>query len=239
MCETIAGQAAMYILEARALEKAYGAGANKVHALREVDLCVKEGEFLAVMGPSGSGKSTLLHVLGGLVAPSAGQILLEGADLAKLDDDQRTLVRRKRLGFIFQSFNLLPTLTAEENVAMPLALAGLASAQSRSLARELLELVGMTPRRSHVPAQLSGGEQQRVALARALVIQPAVLLADEPTGNLDSATGQQVAALLRSLVDGKRATVALATHDPSLAAHADRIVHLHDGRIVREEIRSA
>lgn len=228
----------MNILEARALERAYGAGPTKVQALRQVDLCVKKGEFLAVMGPSGSGKSTLLHVLGGLVEPSAGQILLEGEDLASMGDEQRTLVRRKRLGFIFQSFNLLPTLTAEENVAMPLALDGLSSAQSRSLARELLELVGMTPRQSHLPAQLSGGEQQRVAIARALVIQPAVLLADEPTGNLDSATGQQVAALLRSLVDDKRATVALATHDPSLAACADRIVHLQDGRVVREENRS-
>jgi putative ABC transport system ATP-binding protein len=181
------------------------------------------------MGPSGSGKSTLLHILGGVESPTGGSVLLEQTDLASLNDDQRTLLRRKRMGFIFQSFNLLPTFTAEENVALPLDLGGTSAKQARRRAREALGMVGMAHRREHLPSALSGGEQQRVAIARSLVVEPALLLADEPTGNLDSANGQQVTALLRKLVDQQNQTIVMVTHDVNVAAQADRLVRLRDG----------
>lgn len=222
----------MYVLETRGLRKNYGAeGEVCVHALRGVDLQVRKGELLAIMGPSGSGKSTLLHILGGVETPSSGQVLLEGIDLATMNDDQRTIMRRERMGFIFQSFNLLPAFTAEENVALPLELGGTSSSEARKRAIEALKLVSIAHRRDHIPSAMSGGEQQRVAIARALVMRPALLLADEPTGNLDSANGRQVTALLRRLATQEDQTIVMVTHDSSVAAQADRLVRLRDGLV--------
>jgi putative ABC transport system ATP-binding protein len=219
------------VLEAHALTKTYGEGELRVEALRGVNLRVEKGELLAIMGPSGSGKSTLLHLLGGVAAATSGQVLLEGVDLATLSDDRRTVIRRQRIGFIFQSFNLLPTLTAEENVSLSLELGGVPTGEARRRALASLELVGMAHRKTHLPSMLSGGEQQRVAIARTLVIEPAMVLADEPTGNLDSANGRQVTALLRRLSSERRQTIVMVTHDPNVAAKADRLVCLRDGRV--------
>lgn len=219
------------VLQARALTRVFGSGESRVEALGGVDLCVQPGEFLAIMGPSGSGKSTLLHLLGGVDAPTSGQVLLEDVDLATLTDERRTLMRRRRIGFIFQSFNLLPTLTAEENVSLPLELDGVGSGDARKRARAALGLVGVEHRLGHLPGAMSGGEQQRVAIARALVIEPALLLADEPTGNLDSANGRQVTTLLRRLVDERGQTIVMVTHDSGVAGHADRLVLLRDGLV--------
>jgi putative ABC transport system ATP-binding protein len=219
------------VLEARELAKTYGEGHARVEALRGIDLAVQAGEFLAIMGPSGSGKSTLLHLLAGVEQPTSGQVLLEGRDLAQLDDDERTLIRRRRMGFVFQHFNLLPTLTAAENVTLPLLLDGVSPSEARERGTAALTLVNMEHRQTHLPSELSGGEQQRVAVARALVIQPALLLADEPTGNLDSDAGQQVVDLLRRLVRERRQTIVIVTHDAQVAAQADSIVHVRDGRL--------
>jgi len=224
----------MHLLELRALKKTYGAGELRVEALRGIDLKVEPGEFLAIMGPSGSGKSTLLHMLGGVDRATSGQMLLEGADLSAMSDDQRTILRRERIGFVFQSFNLLPTLSAEENVALPLELGGMPTSQAQDRAAVVLERVGMLRRRRHLPSMLSGGEQQRVAIARALAIEPALLLADEPTGNLDTANGRQVTTLLGQLVDEQRQTIVMVTHDPSVAEQADRLICLHDGLIASD-----
>jgi putative ABC transport system ATP-binding protein len=221
----------MDVIEVRRLTKSYGDGPLAVHALRGVDLSVRKGEFLAIMGPSGSGKSTLLHLLGGIESPTSGEILLEGVPLSAMGDDARTLLRRRRIGLVFQSFNLLPAFTAEENVGIPLLLDGVGRAELQRRAAEMLELVRMAHRRGHVPGALSGGEQQRLAIARALVIRPAILLADEPTGNLDSASGAQVTTLLRQLVDDRQQTVIMVTHDLAVAQRADRIVRLRDGQI--------
>jgi putative ABC transport system ATP-binding protein len=226
----------MNVIETRGLKKAYGSGDTRVDALRGIDLRVQHGEFLAIMGPSGSGKSTLLHILGGIEVPSDGQALLEGTDMATLDDDERTLIRRTRIGFIFQSFNLLPAFTAEENVSLPLDLGGMPAAEARRRAVESLKLVGVAHRRNHIPSALSGGEQQRVAIARALAIRPAILLADEPTGNLDSMNGQQVTTLLRNLVDEEKQTIVMVTHDGGVAAQADRLVRLRDG-LIENDVR--
>jgi len=225
----------MYVLEARGLKKVYGEAEARVEALRGVDLQVTAGEMVAIMGPSGSGKSTLLALLGGVDVPTEGCVLLEGVDLASLSDDQRTMLRRRRIGFVFQSFNLLPILTALENVALPLELDGVSSSEARHRAQQMLEWVGLEDRHHHVPSHLSGGEQQRVAVARALVIQPALVLADEPTGNLDSVNGQRLTSLLRRLVDEHHQTIVMVTHDPEVASHADRIIHIRDGRVEREE----
>lgn len=225
----------MFVLETRQVRKSFGEGDAQVEALRGVDLGVSKGEMLAIMGRSGSGKSTLLTLLGGVDVPSAGQVLLEGVDLATLSDDQRTLIRRRRIGFVFQSFNLLPILTAEENVALPLELDGIASPAALAKAGKMLELVGLEKRRKHLPGKLSGGEQQRVAIARALVIEPAIVLADEPTGNLDSANGKRITSVLRDLVDEHGQTLVLVTHDPVVAAQADRVIYLADGQVEREE----
>jgi putative ABC transport system ATP-binding protein len=227
----------MYVLETRDLRKSFGEGEAAVEALRGVSLGVAAGEMLAIMGRSGSGKSTLLTLLGGVDTPTSGQVLLEGADLAQMDDDQRTLIRRRRIGFVFQAFNLLPILTAEENVSLPLELDGVPAAEARQRAQRVLEMVGLTSRREHLPGKLSGGEQQRVAIARALVIEPAIVLADEPTGNLDSTNSKRITQVLRELVDQHGQTIVLVTHDPAVAEHADRVIFLHDGQIEREELR--
>lgn len=222
-------------VEIQGLTKVYGQGEARVEALRGVDLRVARGEFVAVMGPSGSGKSTLLHLIGGLDGPSTGQVCVGGDDLGALDDNRLTLLRRRRIGFIFQAFNLLDVLTAEENVAVPLIIDGVPEREAHDRARAVLDLVDIGHRRDHVPGQLSGGEQQRVAIARSLVTAPLLLLADEPTGNLDSATSDQVMSLLRQLVDSRGQTILMVTHNARHAAMADRLLRLRDGRIVEQQ----
>jgi putative ABC transport system ATP-binding protein len=222
------------VLEARDLHKEYRLGQVIVDALDGVDLSVARGEFVAVMGPSGSGKSTLLHLLGGLDLPSGGQVLLGHRPLEHLSDDDLTLLRRRQVGFIFQFFNLLPTLTAAENVALPLLLDGQKLDDHRARVDRLLELVGLADRRGHRPGQLSGGEQQRVAIARAFINEPRIVLADEPTGNLDSRSGARVLDLLRRACKEMAVSVVMVTHDPRAAAYADRVLFLRDGILVRE-----
>jgi putative ABC transport system ATP-binding protein len=225
---------AKIILEARNLRKKYQMGEMEVQALGGLDFQVTKGEFVAIMGPSGSGKSTMLHLLGGLDVPTEGEVTLAGQQLSVLDDKQATLVRRHNIGFVFQFFNLLPTLTAEENIALPLVIDGKNLRQYQSRIDALLALVGLSERRHHKPDQLSGGEQQRVALARALVTEPAIVLADEPTGNLDSKTGTLIMELLqRSCQELEQALIAV-THDARAATYADRVVFLRDGKIVKE-----
>lgn len=219
------------ILQTTNLRKQYQMGEVMVNALRGVDFAVEKGEFVAIMGPSGSGKSTLLHLLGGLDAPSDGDVLLGGKRLAHLSDDEVTIVRRRQIGFIFQFFNLLPTLSAAENVALPLLIDGRSIDDYTDRIAELLELVGLGDRRDHKPDQLSGGQQQRVAIARALVTDPVIVLADEPTGNLDSQSGTEVLQLLRRACDDQQQTIIMVTHDPKAAEYADRVVRLKDGLI--------
>lgn len=222
----------MPITEARGLKKQYTLGEHKVNALAGLDFVVEKGEFVALMGPSGSGKSTLLHLLGGLDRPSGGEVTLAGKRLSLLNDNQITLVRRRNVGFVFQFFNLLPILTAEENVALPLIIDGKDLRKHQARIDRLLKLVGLTDRRHHRPDQLSGGEQQRVSIARALVTEPAIVLADEPTGNLDSRTGSVIMSLLRRSCDELGQTIVVVTHDPRAATYADRVIFLRDGRIV-------
>jgi putative ABC transport system ATP-binding protein len=224
----------MPILETKALRKQYTMGEHQVNALVGVDFLVEKGEFVAIMGPSGSGKSTLLHLLGGLDKPSDGEVTLADHRFSILNDNQATLVRRHNVGFVFQFFNLLPTLSAEENIALPLIIDGQDLRKYQSRINTLLQLVGLTDRRRHKPDQLSGGEQQRVALARALVTEPAIVLADEPTGNLDSKTGTAIMDLLRRSCDELGQTVLVVTHDSRAAAYADRAVFLKDGQIVKQ-----
>ena len=219
------------ILEAQALKKTYTMGEHEVKALAGVDFFVEKGEFVAIMGPSGSGKSTLLHLLGGLDKPSDGEVTLAGQRFSILSDKEATLVRRHNIGFIFQFFNLLPTLSTDENVALPLLIDGQNLRKYQARIDAMLELVGLAERRHHKPDQLSGGEQQRVAIARALVTEPAMVLADEPTGNLDSKTGTVIMELLRRSCDELGQTVVIVTHDARAAAYADRVVFLADGRI--------
>ncbi|MBN1656972.1 MAG: ABC transporter ATP-binding protein [Anaerolineae bacterium] len=224
----------MSILQTHSLQKQYIMGEVAVNALCGVDFVVQPGEFVAVMGPSGSGKSTLLHLLGGLDAPSDGEVTLGGRRLAHLSDDEVTIIRRRQVGFIFQFFNLLPTLNAAENVALPLLIDGKRIEEYAERINSLLALVGLDDRAHHRPDQLSGGQQQRVAIARALVTDPAIVLADEPTGNLDRKSGHEVLDLLRRACDEKRQTIVMVTHDPFAAAYADRVVFLRDGAIIRE-----
>jgi putative ABC transport system ATP-binding protein len=209
-------------------------GETTVHALADVDLSVEPGEFVTVMGPSGSGKSTLLHLLGGLDRPSSGEVTLDGQRLSNQSDKQVTLMRRRKIGFVFQFFNLLPTLSAQENVSLPILIDRRPLRAYRERIDELLALVGLGERCDHKPDQLSGGEQQRVAIARALVTHPAILLADEPTGNLDSQAGDEVLRLLRQTCDKEGQTIVMVTHDPRAASYADRIVFLKDGRMAGE-----
>jgi putative ABC transport system ATP-binding protein len=212
--------------------KAYGSGDARVTAVAGVDLRIERGEFVVVAGPSGSGKTTLLQLLGALDRPTSGSIAFEGRDLAGLGDGDLARLRRDTLGFVFQQFNLIPTLTATQNVEVAMAPTGLARAARRMRARELLERVGLGARRSHLPSQLSGGEQQRVAIARALANEPDVVLADEPTGNLDTTTGEEIIRLLRGLWELEGLSVVLITHDPAVAGAAPRVVRLRDGRIL-------
>lgn len=219
------------LIKATALARRYPMGKAFVDALRGVDLEVSAGEFVALVGPSGSGKSTLLHLIGGLVRPTGGEIWVNGLELGQSSDRELVVYRRDTLGFIFQSFNLLPIKSAWENVAVPMMLGGVAPAQRKERALDILEQLGLGQRANHRPAELSGGEQQRVAIARALANHPRVLLADEPTGNLDSRTGGEIMALLKRLVRDEGLTLLLVTHDMNVAGFADRIVHLKDGTV--------
>lgn len=224
----------MNVIRTDSLTRVYGDAERKVHALKNVNFKVNEGEFVAIMGPSGSGKSTLLYLLGGLDQPSEGTVYLDDKDISMLSDKALSEVRRQKIGFVFQFFNLIPVLTAEENVAMPLILDGVPRAEALRRAAESLQKVGLADRKTHRPSELSGGQQQRVAVARALVTDPTIILGDEPTGNLDSKSGDEVISLLRQIVDDFGRTIILVTHDPRVAAHADRIVFLKDGEIVDE-----
>jgi putative ABC transport system ATP-binding protein len=220
------------VVACRDLSKRYGEGATAVDALRGVSVAFAPASFTAIMGPSGSGKSTLMHLLAGLDSATEGDVWLGGSNLKGLGDAELTRLRRKRVGFVFQSFNLLPVLTAEENIVLPLRIAG--EEIDREWLERLLVAVDLQDRRRHRPSELSGGQQQRVALARALMTRPAVIFADEPTGNLDSASSEVVLDMLRRAVDRFQQTIVIVTHDPQAAARADRIVFLSDGRVVRE-----
>jgi putative ABC transport system ATP-binding protein len=224
----------MAVLEAKDLHKRYQIGQHSIEALAGVDFVVEQGEFVAIMGPSGSGKSTLLHLLGGLDNPSQGEITLANKQLSKLSEKQATLARRHNVGFVFQFFNLLPTLTAEENILLPVIIDGKDPRKYAERLSRMLALVGLEDRRTHKPDQLSGGEQQRVAIARALITQPAILLADEPTGNLDSKTGTAIMELLRRSAEELNQTVIVVTHDPKAAAYASRVVFLRDGSVITQ-----
>ena len=225
----------MPIVEAKQLTKVYGKGETAVTALDGVNLRIEHGEFVAVMGPSGCGKSTLLHLLGGLDQPTSGWVKMDGLDLAQLNDDDLTELRRRKIGFVFQFFNLIPTLTVEENVILPLELGGLNGSEARSRVATLLDAVGLRDRLQTFPDRLSGGEQQRVAIARALVHDPLLVLADEPTGNLDEETGRQVLALLDRLTRQAGKNMILVTHSPEAAAYADRVLYLRDGQLNSSE----
>jgi putative ABC transport system ATP-binding protein len=223
------------MMELLNVTKTYHQGRRDVHALRGVSLCIAAGEFVSIMGPSGSGKSTLMHLLGALDTPTSGRALFQGRDLQTLSDRERALLRRRHIGFVFQFFNLLPTLTAVENVALPLLLGGEARGQALRQALLALERMGMKERAEHFSEELSGGEMQRVAVARALVTEPEAVLCDEPTGNLDSAASAELLALLRALPEAGRRSVVLVTHDHGAAAHADRIVSIRDGLVDGEK----
>jgi putative ABC transport system ATP-binding protein len=219
------------IIEVRDLRKVYRAGDVEIHALRGVNLTVEAGELLCVVGPSGSGKSTLFHILGGLTPPTSGQVLIGGRDLSRLSDAARTELRKKMVGFVFQKYNLLPTLSAADNIAIARYIAGTGTVPDPKF-EEMLELLGIGQRMNHKPRALSGGEQQRVAIARAIVNHPAILLADEPTGNLDSKNSEAVLGVLRDLNERLGQTVLMITHDLNVAAYGHRIVHMLDGEIV-------
>jgi putative ABC transport system ATP-binding protein len=222
------------IIAANGLHKRYQMGEVTVEALRGTDFTVQQGEFVTIMGPSGSGKSTLMHLLGGLDDASDGEITLAGQRLTQLSDDTLTITRRREIGFIFQFFNLIPTLTAAENIALPLLIDGKRIDDYQARIDELLTLVGLADRKDHKPHQLSGGQQQRVAIARALVTEPKLILADEPTGNLDSDSGKAVLDLLRRACDDKGQTIVMVTHDKRAAAIADRVVFLKDGQVIHD-----
>jgi len=220
------------VVAAWAVTRRYGEQDSAVDALRGVSMRVPPGEFTAVMGPSGSGKSTLMHILAGLDVPTTGQVWIGGEEITDMSDDELTLLRRRRIGFIFQFFNLLPMLTAEQNVVLPLSIAG--EKPERDWVDEVIGQVGLSDRRNHRPSELSGGQQQRVAIARALVSRPTILFADEPTGNLDSTTSEEILTLMRESVDTLGQTTLMVTHDASAAAIADRILFLADGSIVED-----
>ena len=227
-----APSAAGAAVEARELTRRYGEGETAVDALRGVDLTVRSGELVAVMGPSGSGKSTLMHILAGLDTPTTGTVSIAGTEITGLSDAKLTHLRRDHIGFVFQFFNLLPMLTAEENIVLPLSIAG--EKPDKPWLEELLGRTGLASRRSHRPSELSGGEQQRVAISRALITRPTILFADEPTGNLDSKTSSEILNLMRASTDDYGQTIVMVTHDPISASYSNRVVILADGRIVDE-----
>jgi putative ABC transport system ATP-binding protein len=224
----------MAIIEAKSVSKTYDTGRVKVEALKGVDLTVEKGEMMAIMGPSGCGKTTMLNCLSGLDDLSGGHVLLEGKDIHAMRDDQRTTYRAQKMGFIFQNFNLLPVLTAAENVELPLLLVGVSLKEAREKAVKALALVGMEERKDHKPAELSGGQQQRVTIARSLVNEPAIVWADEPTGNLDTENSVEVIELMKTLNKEKGLTFVIVTHDPSVGKKCQRVVEMSNGKIINE-----
>ena len=224
----------MFIIQTENLSKKYGKGITSVIALDQVNIAITAGEFVAVMGPSGCGKSTLMHLLGGLDRPTEGRVLIDDINIAEMADDDLTILRRRKIGFVFQFFNLIPVLSAVENAGLPLLLDGMKPDIARQKAAEWLDRFGLSERHDNRPDQLSGGQQQRVAIARALVAEPSLILADEPTGNLDTHSGDEIAALLKSISKEYNRTVVMVTHDPRVAAYADRIIFLKDGLVVDE-----
>ena len=226
------------LIQLRGVSKRYGSGAAELMALKGIDLDIAAGEFVAIMGPSGSGKSTAMNVIGCLDTPSAGEYLFRGVPVQSLSRDQRALLRRRQLGFVFQGFNLLPRTSAQENVELPLLYRGESAGARRKAAREALALVGLQGREGHSPAELSGGQQQRVAIARALVTQPAVLLADEPTGNLDSQRSREIMELLVALNRERGITIVMVTHESDMAAFARRVVRFVDGRVDSDHLNT-
>jgi len=224
----------MSLIQAENLTKVYGTGETAITALDHANLTVNAGEFVAVMGPSGCGKSTLLHLIGGLDRPTAGSVSIDGQPIAKMSDDTVTKLRRRKIGFVFQFFNLIPILSSVENASLPLLLDGGSSAKAKQKAKEWLTKVGLGQRLASRPDQLSAGQQQRVAIARALITDPVLVLADEPTGNLDTKSSDEIAGLLQQVAKEWGRAVLMVTHDPRIAAHAERIVFLKDGKIVKE-----
>lgn len=224
------------LLEVKDIRKSFGGGDHRVDALRSIHFSMNEGEFVGIMGSSGSGKSTLMHILGGMERPSNGKIYVEGEDVSHIlfNEPRSTIFRREKIGFVFQSFNLLSALTAEENIALPLILSGMSKRDIKEATEEMLQFVGLYERRKHRPSQLSGGQQQRVAIARALVHRPPILFADEPTGNLDTKTTGEILNLFAMMREKYNQSILIVTHDPTVAAHVDRVIFLKDGQIERE-----
>lgn len=223
----------MEILKVSGLTKTYGKGENSVEALKDANLSINEGEFVAVIGASGSGKSTMLHLLGGLDIPTVGKVIIKGEDLYGLKEEKRALFRRRHIGFVFQSFNLMPVLTVEENIALPMIMDNVE--MDKEYLDELLELLNLKERRKHLPSQISGGQQQRVAIGRALAYKPAILFADEPTGNLDSKNSKEVIELLKASAKKYNQTLIIITHDMNIASQAERVIHIEDGKIIKDE----
>lgn len=221
----------MEVLHTEALKKYYGSEENQVKALDGIDLSIKQGEFVAIVGTSGSGKSTLLHMLGGLDRPTAGKVYVEDKDIFSLEDDALTIFRRRKIGFVFQAFNLVPVLNVYENIVLPIELDG--NSVDKNYVNQVIDALGLTEKINSMPNQLSGGQQQRVAIARALATKPAIVLADEPTGNLDSATSQDVLSLLKVTGQNFNQTIVMITHNEEIAQMADRIIHIEDGKIVK------
>ncbi len=221
------------IVECIDVKKIYRIGQVKVNALRGITLTVNKGEFVSIMGPSGCGKTTLLNIIGSLDTPTEGKVILDGIDISKASEDKLTEIRRDKVGFVFQFYNLLPILTALENVELPMLIAGVPKRKRIERARHLLELVGLGAREQHRPDELSGGERQRVAIARALANNPAILLADEPTGDLDTETGQEILRLMKELNRSEQQTIIMVTHDPNVAAVTDKVYHIRDGKVER------
>jgi putative ABC transport system ATP-binding protein len=224
------------MMELVEVTKTYQQGTRTVHAVRGVSLVVNAGEFVSIMGPSGSGKSTLLHLMGALDTPTSGEAFFQGASIQKMSDRQRSLLRRNRIGFVFQFFNLIPTLRAEENVALPLLLGGQRRSSALKQAAAVLERVGIGHRAGHFPEEMSGGEMQRVAIARALVTEPEAVMCDEPTGNLDSHTSTEILELLRSVPEPGKRSLVMVTHDRNAAGYADRLIQIQDGRVAGQEL---